>query len=191
VGKPAAAVTPTEAVVPAVAGAALVEAEARRIAFVVDASGSMLNRFDAVRTVIERAVTDLRPPQAFNCVVFAADAPVAFQRALVVATDSNKLTFGGYLKRLWAHGESDPTAAFEAAFAQRPDAVYLISDGDFPNNADVLREIRRLNASRRAKVYTVCVTNGGVGNERFLRQVAEENGGTSRVLSESGLGPAR
>jgi hypothetical protein len=187
-GTAAAPARPSEPAAPVtVTGPPLVDPATKRIAFVVDSSGSMINPFDAVRAMLEGAVGDLRPPRMFNCVVFAAEATVGFQRAPVVASDSNKLTFHAFLGRLSAHGESDPVAALRAAFAQNPDAVYLISDGDFPDNPAVLKEIRRLNAGRRAKIHTVCVTNRGAGNERFMAQVAEENGGTARVLSERGL----
>ena len=62
------------------------------------------------------------------------------------------------------------------------DTVWLLSDGDptagafvFPDQ--ILREVRRLNASRRVAIHTI-----SVGQESdLLRRLAEENHGTHHV----------
>src|SRR3954452_10456471 len=65
-------------------------AKPKRIVFLLDASGSMLNKFDTVRMDARRRIDMLTPNQSFVLVTFGGEGPVASSRALLPATDANK-----------------------------------------------------------------------------------------------------
>src|SRR6185312_2968605 len=65
---------------------------AKRIAFVCDASGSMLNKFSILRRELDTTVHGLRIIQSFNIIFFQEQNCIALDnRSLVVATPDNKL----------------------------------------------------------------------------------------------------
>jgi hypothetical protein len=161
-----------------------IDAAARRVVFVIDGTGSMMSRFEEAQAAVGRAIADLKPGQSFNCVFFAEGDVAAFQKGPVAATDANKASFVGYLRRLSPHGAADPTAALRLAFTQGADTVYLVTDGDFPNSAQVLPEIRRLNTGHRATIHTIGAIEADDPMERLVRAIAEEGGGTFRYLIE-------
>jgi len=64
---------------------------AKRIAFVCDASGSMLNMFDALRVELRKSVSSLIPIQSFNVVFFRDEGlQAADLRSLLIATPESK-----------------------------------------------------------------------------------------------------
>ena len=58
------------------------------------------------------------------------------------------------------------------ALAMRPDAVFLLSDGEFPGGT--VEEIGRRNR-RRVPIHCVDLSGGESGDQ--LRRIARENGG--------------
>jgi len=80
-----------------------------------------------------------------------------------------------------------PIPGLRAAFAAEPQLIYLLTDGDFPNNTAVLEEIRKLNAARRVKINTIAFMDHGEEYERTLKQIADENGGVFRFVGEGEL----
>ncbi|MDB5319311.1 MAG: hypothetical protein JWN40_942 [Phycisphaerales bacterium] len=161
-----------------------VETAARRVIYVLDGSGSMMNKFDVLRTAVGKAVAELKPTQLFDVVVMHEDDGVPFNKQAVPATDANKNLFYAFMKRTAPHGSSDPIVALRFAFAQNPDAVYFLTDGDFPNNNQVVAEIRKLNAARRTKIHTIAFMDRGEDYEKILRQISEQSGGTFRFISD-------
>jgi hypothetical protein len=160
------------------------ETAARRVVYVLDGSGSMMNKFDVLRTAVDKAVAELKPTQLFNVVIMHEDEGVPFNKQAIPATDANKKLFSAYMKRTQPHGSSDPIPALRFAFAQNPDAIYFLTDGDFPNNNLVIFEMRRLNAANRTKVHTIAFMDRGEEYERVLKVISEQNGGTFRFISD-------
>ncbi|HZL37835.1 MAG TPA: hypothetical protein VFC78_21130 [Tepidisphaeraceae bacterium] len=64
---------------------------------------------------------------------------------LLPATPANKRRAMDFLEGSTAVGSTDPIPGLEAAFRQRPQVIYLLTDGDFPDNDAVLRRICQLN----------------------------------------------
>ena len=164
---------------------------ASRVVFCCDASGSMVFKFDTLRHALRTSIAALLPNQSFDLVFFTADGFRRFGKSPVPATEENKRHADEFLKRTSAHGSADPIAGLRAAFAAAPDTVFLLTDGDFPDNAAVLREIRTLNAARRVTVHTIAYDAHGKDNgetyEALLQSVAKENGGRYRFITEQEL----
>jgi uncharacterized protein with von Willebrand factor type A (vWA) domain len=160
----------------AVAG---IETESARVIFVVDGSGSMMTHIKAVRSELSKAIAQLSPTMRFNVIVFKEDAcEVMNPLGYLAGDDDARRRANDYLSRVGPHGSSDPTPALNAALAARPDAIFLFSDGDFPNNAALLSELRKSKVAGNVRINTVGVTERSGGDfEQVLRQIAEENGG--------------
>jgi hypothetical protein len=64
----------------------------------------------------------------------------------------------------------------------------MLTDGDFPNNDEIIQEIRKLNASKKVKINTIAFGEDTEQNfHKFLKQIADENGGLFRHVREADL----
>jgi hypothetical protein len=160
---------------------------ARKIVFVCDASGSMMNRFDDLRIQINNAVRNLRPTQFFNVMFFKDKKPEIYSLNLMMAIPSNKDKLGKFLENVVASGQTDPMPAIEAAFRQSPELIYLLTDGDFPDNDLVIASIRKINPQGKVKINTIAFINHGEEYEKVLRNIANENGGTFKFVGDDDL----
>ena len=164
---------------------------ARKIVFICDASGSMLNKFDTLRRELDKTVAGLRPVQSFNIIFFQEHDARAFDRGgLVMATPESKLRVANFLADVVARGETYPIPALELAFRQKPDLIYVLTDGDFPDNAAVLAKIRTLNVSSKVKINTIAFISEADTDTAFislLQTIARENGGIYRRVKNSDL----
>jgi hypothetical protein len=163
-------------------------ARARRIVFVVDASGSMTDSFDYVRAELKDAVDRLDAECEFHVIFFstgpAREMPT---RRLVRATDRNKRFAFEFIDSIIEGGGTDPTAAIERAFAVRPDAIQLLTDGEF--DRAVVDLVARLNTAGRVRVDTIAFLYE-VGAP-VLKAIADANGGAYRFVSGDALGLPR
>ncbi|HSI36295.1 MAG TPA: VWA domain-containing protein [Tepidisphaeraceae bacterium] len=165
----------------------IVPGNARRVVYLCDSSGSMMTNFDSLRDQLRRAVDALRPIQEFDVVFFAEDSYKALDRQLVRALPETKRNAHDFLDRVTPSGTSDPLPGLRAAFALQPQLVYLLTDGDFPDNAKTLAEIRKLNADKRVKINTIAFVGRGDEYEKLLKQIADENGGIFKFVDEADM----
>lgn len=128
------------------------EQGAQRIAFVVDASGSMLAAMPVVRREIRRSLERLDESQRFQVVYFKrgeyrTPEGLAGERdgALIRATEANKRAVSAWLETVNAEGGSDPLPALERTLRLRPDLVFLVSKGVVDPSLDeqAMREFTR------------------------------------------------
>lgn len=159
-----------------------------RVVYVCDASGSMVTKFDDLRAEIRKSIRNLRPTQFFNVIFFQDVARTASEARLLPATDENKGKVNLWLDKISAHGQTDPIPALRKAFGYRPDVLYLLTDGDFPDSHQVMQAIRQLNVGQRSKIHTIAYFDRGEEYEKVLKQIATENGGTFRYVGEPPAG---
>ena len=140
----------------------------------------MMAQMGKVREELVRALRELNPRLAFNIVVLAEDSYIRLDRGWVMADKDGTEKASQFLERITPHGSSSPILALRVAFALAPEAILFMTDGDFANNDEVVREIQTLNREKRTKVHTVALT-GGAGAEldfvNLLQRIAAENGG--------------
>lgn len=168
---------------------------ARRIIFLCDASGSMIQTFDTLRVELRKATDPLRPNFSYNVIFFAgnAKAPLALDSALRPATPEFKRKTAEFLERTSPVGETNPLPALQLAFQQKPDLIYLLTDGDFPDNKAVIDLIDQLNPARRVKINTILFVQNkaaALENAAFaetLKRIANDNGGQSKVANATEL----
>lgn len=166
----------------------------RRICFLLDISGSMSaeaatgesragdkskkNRLDvAVKELcetIDRLAKDVR----FNIVLFD-DRVEPWEKELQLADDAKKADAKKFLDRQRPRGGTNIYDPLEAALLGKDvDTVFLLSDGapgsgKFVQAEDILREIRKLNRSRKVVVHTIAI---GLDTP-LMRELAKQNGG--------------
>jgi len=160
-----------------------------KIVFLCDSSGSMMTKFDALRTELRKAVDHLQPTQQFDIIFFAADKYIALDNQLQHALPETKRKAYDLLDKTAPHDTSDPIPGLRAAFAANPEMIFMLTDGDFPNNQQVLDEIKKLSAGKRVVVNTIAFFDRGEEYEKLLKQIADETKGTFRFVTEQELKP--
>ncbi len=174
-----------------------IDSNSRRVAYVCDASGSMLSKLAQLKHQIERAIDVLKPVQAFNIIFFSeGNARALDNNQLVMANSDNKRKASEFLKTIRTHQSTDPIPGLEIAFKQKPQLIYLLTDGTFPDNARVLSRLQELNADKSVKISTILFVNDGelTGNnaevkiaQELLKRIADEHGGTFKAVSDMDL----
>ncbi|MDB5299959.1 MAG: marine proteobacterial sortase target protein [Phycisphaerales bacterium] len=163
---------------------------ARKIAFVCDASGSMLTKMASLKLELSKAVNALKPNQSFGVTFFHETRCTSLDSSLVAATPQNKRKANNFLEDVTSAGPTDPIPGIEQAFRQQPELIFLLTDGDFPDNALVLRRIRELNRDKRVKINTIAFVNSSDSDTAFLgllKTIATENGGAFKRVAEDEL----
>ncbi len=166
---------------------------ARTIAFCCDSSGSMIDKFSSLKAELAKAIEGLRPIQQFSVIFFADEKVHSFENgALVNATPENKRKANKWLDDLTTSGTSNPIPGLELAFKGRPDLMYILTDGDFPNNNDVLKKVEQLNGSKKTRINSIAFVSKQDDETsesfiKFLTTLAEGNGGKFKRVSQDQL----
>jgi len=160
---------------------------ARFVAYVCDASGSMMNRFDSLRVELRKAIDNLRVIQSFNVIFFQETSAAAVDKNLVVANPENKRKAYDFLEKTAPHGSTDPIPALKIAFDSKPQLIYLLTDGDFPDNEAVLKYIRERDKDHSVKINTIAFVTRGEEYEKVLKTIATETGGLFKYVSDKEL----
>jgi hypothetical protein len=163
---------------------------AKKIVFVCDASGSMLQKFDALKRELARTVRQLRPSQSFSLIFFQEQSFKALNQSLIIATPETKRQADGFLDTIVPRAETNPLPALELAFKQKPELIYLLTDGDFPDNNAVLKLIQQLDKDGKVKINTIAFVNEKDKDTDFmalLQKIAKDTGGIYRMVRENDL----
>jgi hypothetical protein len=163
--------------------------DVRKIVFVVDRSGSMTDSIGYVKEELKRSIGELPDDKEFHVLFYSSGPCVEMPtRRLVNATGRNKQFAYEFIDGIIAQGETDPSDALRRAFAVRPDVIYLLTDGEF--DRAIVGLVRGLNAGGRVRVHTIgfLYTWPGTSAEGVLKQIAAENGGNYKFVSEGDLG---
>lgn len=142
--------------------------------FVIDCSGSMVDedRLARAKDELRRSIARLQEPQRFQ-VIFYNDEPIAMPGDLPKSAGLNaKSQFLAWLRLIEPDGSTDPRGAMALAIAQRPDAVFLLSDGEFPEGT--VESIARMNR-KSTPIHCVDLSGGAAGDQ--LRRIAQESKG--------------
>ncbi|MCO6455911.1 MAG: hypothetical protein J5I93_11490 [Pirellulaceae bacterium] len=171
-----------------------VQATGQRFVFVVDSSRSMRGkRFAAACFELVRSIRQLQPRQAFHVILFDQhpermrlppdDEPPPRP---VKATPEHVRRFETWLATVELEQGADPRLALEWALAMWPDAIFLLSDGQFnAATEDYLLERNRRDDPERGVVPKVAVHTVGFFSregEQRLQRIAAQHGGTYRFF---------
>ena len=143
--------------------------------YVVDCSGSMIDDDRMPRATIElrRSVFGLREPQRFEVIFYNHESiPMPGGPIPRSADQQGKEQLRSFLRLIEPDGGTDPRPAVKHALSLRPDAVFLLSDGAFPDGT--VDEVTRLN-KHKIPIHCVDLTGGLAGDH--LKRIAEANNG--------------
>jgi len=166
--------------------------DAHHIVYLIDRSGSMVESFDAVRNEMKISIARLRAEHDLHIILFAKGVPQeGGSRALVPATPKNKEAAATFLDSIRAAGQTDPLPALKRAFEVLAKAdptkpgklIYLLTDGNFPDNAAVLALVRKLNKDKGVQINTYLYGNRPPEAVKLMTQIAEENSGRYKFVS--------
>ena len=167
----------------------------RKVIFVCDGSGSMLNKMPTLRQQLMNAIHNLVPIQSFN-VIFFCDGPklLAFDSdRMVTATSANQQKAQAFLDNVAPTGQTDPFPALELAFRQQPELLYLLSNGaldaNLRTNPEILAEVGKLEAAcgNKVQINTIMFDDDSPSGRELLTRIAKEHGGHYLFVKESDL----
>lgn len=174
--------------------------DGRRIAFVIDGSGSMRDVLDASdrRTKFERAIDELEstlarlPDGTLVQVILFADEPRAMDDAFTALDAKSRVELGKWLGRQSVRGKTNLLDAMTFALElDDVEAVYVLSDGAPSAGEHVFQErvrraVRDRNATVCAAIHTVLFRKPSSDpdeekrldrHQRLMQRLAEESGG--------------
>jgi hypothetical protein len=162
-------------------------ADAARIVYIGDRSGSMTDSFDYLQAELKRSIRQLSAARFFTVMFFSSGPPTEMPgRELVRADDEGKSKAFQFIHATVPHGQTDPSEAFKRAFALKPDLIYFLTDGEF--DPVVVGLVKGLNADGKVRVSTVAFLYDT--GEKVLKEIAAENGGTYTFIREKDLAPS-
>ncbi len=151
-----------------------IKAKGQRFIYVVDCSGSMIDEDRLIRAKdeVRRSILRLREPQQFK-VIFYNNRPIPMPGDLPRSADwTSKSHMMAWLRLIEPDGETDPRGALSLALGLRPDAVFLLSDGEFPSGT--VEAVSKLNP-RKVPIHCVDLSGGEAGDQ--LQRIARDSGG--------------
>ncbi|MBX3464897.1 MAG: HEAT repeat domain-containing protein [Planctomycetes bacterium] len=167
--------------------------ESRRVVFVVDVSGSMLEsmygryvgrrgatRIDVARQELRRAIERLEPGTLFNVMAFASSVACWRKEGVAVCDAATRASALEWVDRLGAAGATNLFDSLQLAFADPDvDTIYVMSDGEPTNGAIVdphriRREVASWNKHRKIVLHAIAIG----GNLEVLEWLAKDAGGT-------------
>ena len=170
---------------------------AKKVAYVCDASGSMLDMFDSLRVEIRKSVDGLRPTQSFNVVFFQENQYLSVDKAsLLMGNPENKRKTLDFLGNVVPRGTTDPIPALDAVSKMEPELIWLLTDGDFsgPGNEKVI-EFCKAKFGTKTKVNTIAFISKDskdnpqdLGFVKALKEIASNSGGKFSHVSEDDMG---
>ena len=151
----------------------------KRIVYIIDASGSMMDAFDSVRDEVRRSIEELRPDQFFGVVLDQENPGNPFPKALLAATEENKRRILGIFPKLYVRGADNFTVSLKTALAMNPDLIWWRGDEPQMGPSD-LNDMKKWNV-RKVRINTSpknLKTDPDGKTLWFAWKLASDSGGT-------------
>jgi len=179
-----------------------VQAKGNRFVFVVDCSLSMVgDKWATACRELSASIDRLSPAQHFYVVFFDGKSHRMFsdrgyQKAMLPATEDNIRRLRAWLGAVRLGYNTSPCLSVMFALSLKPDAIFLLSDGEFSDpTAAKLRKHNRIRSHLPRKDQprvkdgspTPAVAVHTIGfrsleGKKMLTRIARENGGTYRYV---------
>jgi len=169
-----------------------VQASGRRFVFVVDSSLSMSGpKWETACQELLGAIDRLTEEQYFYVIFFDGDSHPMFGQTVRIsemelATPENVRHLKQWLTTVQLGFDTSPCQSVTHAIQLRPDAVFLLTDGDFNDYTAVylrkhnVKKIDPQGSNSQIAVHTICFRNRD--GQKVLKRIAKENGGRFRFV---------
>lgn len=152
------------------------------IIFVLDHGDATRATFDYLRMAVLNTADSLRPEQKFQVIFWKLSGdkePAVGSKSLIAAGNKDEVRKNAaVMDDVVSHGQSDPKAALEKAFAAKPAAVVLATGKAMDDSlVKIVMDARKGNPT---KVY--CLSLGEPANAKVMRDVASRTGGSFRLV---------
>jgi hypothetical protein len=159
------------------------EARGTRFVYVVDCSQSMTGaRFDKACSELLSSILTLGKKQSFYVVFFNTEEFPQFypviDNFLSAASTASFDKLSAWMRNVRPMGGTNPAPALKRALQLEPDAIFLLSDGEFDLRPS-MQVIHNFNRSR-AVIHTVAL--GSPAGRPMLEAIAAATGGTYRFV---------
>ncbi len=165
---------------------------AKRIVYVVDASGSMLPHLSIVLEELERSLRTLHPKQSFGIIFFQKEDAIVVppKQSVVPASASNiskAMVWVSTSGKVIPFGGSNPIKALKVAMKLKPDVIYLLSENitgagryEVPVDAllasiDKINPVDSRNGLRRVQIN--CIQYLTQDPMQTMQKIADIHGG--------------
>jgi Ca-activated chloride channel family protein len=152
----------------------------RRVAFVLDRSGSMQGLpIEQARKALEACLSALDPCDQFAIVAFD-DHVETFDRGAIDASEGQREAARGFLRGIDARGGTELANAVAAAadlLGREGGDILVITDGQVMGTERILEEVRGTGL----RIH--CLGIGSASQDRFLALLARETDGVSRFVT--------
>jgi len=169
-----------------------VNAEGGKFVYVLDRSGSTEGKvLNAAKAEILASIAKIDDVHQFQLVVYN-ERPKAFNPAgphgqLAFGTDANRTEVKRFLGSIEADGGTDHVAALTMAIRMRPDAIFLLTDGDKPYvTTKELARIDRIGPG--IAIHAIQFGEGPqTGGRGWMGKLAQQSGGEFRYVDTTKL----
>lgn len=154
-----------------------VEAKGKNFIFVVDTSGSMSknDRYLRCRTELLRSIGALKPQQKFFVAFFNHTTFAMPENKLVPAVAAQITRTQEWCKLAVPSGGTDPSDGLMRALKLKPDAIYLLTDGDF--DPAIIDRLKYAQAERKPiPIHTICFES--LSGAPVMEAIAKMTGAT-------------
>lgn len=171
---------------------------ARRLVYLVDASGSLIDTLPQVLAELQRSIEQLSPQQSFTVLFFSGDqVHEPDSGGLSPATAAHKARIIAWTQEIRVHGKTNPLPALERALSYQPQLIFLLSDNLLSGHQlseeaqdQLLQRVHGLNTAR-TRICTIQFLYPDpmtrLGLPGTLERLAEETGGTYRFMEAGEL----
>lgn len=172
-----------------------IEARGKSFVFIVDSSRSMIGpKFESAKQELLYAVDQLSGDQSFYVIFFdSTTRRMSFQetgapeRQPAAATRDNVAKLGEWVASIPNGPWTNPSLAVHFALDLRPDAIFLLTDGDFTDRGATIKLLRERNRGAEGSpipLHTICLQSRK--GEGTLKNIAKSYGGTYRYVKTGG-----
>jgi len=173
-------------------GARVVAEAGRSTTVILDTSGSMIDKIGEALREIGKAVGGLDEATRFNLLLAADGKVTAFRARPVPAAGATKVAARKFLEDATSAGVTDLLPAIESALARRPESLWVVTDGDMPDNKAFLAGVQRANRGRHTRLHLIVLgdpydTAAYDKARAFAVQLASQHGGKAFDVAGSPL----
>ncbi len=158
-----------------------VEAQGTRIAYIVDRSGSMRGeKLELTKIELFESINTLLEHMSFTVVMFSTNSySLGGRSGWIEASDSGKRWAERNIRTIDAAGGTEVGPALQIVFdtKPKPDAIYLMTDGQLNNAPLIIERLARVNTGRD-RIPIHCLAFGNDADVITLQQIAKDSGGT-------------